>query len=155
MNFEVRPFHPESDAGWYSNWWSCRAFPPAPMPKTAVVLEQDGRPIAAGGLVLTDSDYVLPDGFCTNPEAPKELRQLALQNLFSWAAQEAVKRGYSRGIVMTSASSIFQHGIILEEGTQGAFKVEPFPEHRVFEIKFKGNGSWEALPKQPQNLRRQ
>jgi hypothetical protein len=105
---------------------------------STVILDVEGRPVAAGGLVLTDSNFVIPDGFCTDPGAPKGIRELALQTLFSWAAEEAVKRGFSRGLVLTSAPSIFQHGIILEEGTTGRFKVEPYLAHRVFEIKFKG-----------------
>lgn len=140
MSFKGRPFLP-SDMEWYESWYKARDHvEPPPPPKVSHVIEHaDFGPVAAGGIVLTDSDYTFPEGFCTNPKAPASIRKEALFALGVWAFKTTVGLGYKRAITITQApviAELFESMVahdIMGEGLPSVFT--EFKAHKVYEVK--------------------
>lgn len=137
---KLRLFDPKTDGLWYTEWWHARGFLKVPlMPKVNIVVFDDsGFPIAAGGLVLTDSNFVFPDGFCANPDASKEQRQRGLQEVSKWAVETTLKLGFEAALFVTSSSSIVAHAIMGSEAVKSkAIDFEAFEDCKVFKLEVK------------------
>lgn len=142
MSFKTRRFDHVADKPWYEAWWYARGYEKgnaAPMPKVAIVVTLDEQPVAAGGITLTDSDFCMPEGFCTNPLFESEIRDGALKTVGLWALETAISMGYKRALMITTSSKILDvykdaasYGII-NKGI--GFKVTDFSDHKVYELK--------------------
>lgn len=89
-----------------ASWWRGRNFPEVPqaaLPKLGVIVEEDGEPLAAAWLLMSNSNglavLVWPT---TNPEAPVFRCATALSHAIEFLKQEGAKFGYSH-IFSTSA----------------------------------------------------
>jgi hypothetical protein len=141
-NLQFRKFDVLLDAVWYQDWWARRGYEEAPKHPKLFYVVQDAEygPVAAGGIVLTDNDYCFPDGFCTNPIAPPEMRDLALKKLAIWVLETGLEMGYKRALLITPVSRMVDlYKDAMAYGIMNGMGMEfnEFPAHKVYEISAK------------------
>lgn len=81
---EIRKFDPETDYVTCTSWWRKHSWPAVPLdllPKTGLMVEDNGVKLAAGWLYLTDSRFAVLEWVVGNPEASKYDRSTALDLL--------------------------------------------------------------------------
>jgi len=67
--------------------------------------------VAAGFLIKTDCNVCFLEPFISNPKAPKELRELALEGIVEALENEATKLGYRFCYGIATAPTMIEHGM--------------------------------------------
>jgi len=95
-------------------WYRARDQKPDPLPDTCWLVEDEKGPLAVGGLIRTDSDFALIDGYAARPDASSEERHRALGMISLIAIKTAKEQGFSRCLCMSRVPSILAHGKIMK-----------------------------------------
>jgi len=113
----VRTIKMETDYQMVCDWWMAHEWPPVPactLPKNGLVVEEDGKPLAAGFLYGTDSDLCSIEWIVSNPEAPILARGVAVKKLVKSLTELGQKMGY--GVIMGWLLSKSLMRVYSEEG---------------------------------------
>ena len=99
----------------YEAWWRARGISDPPgIPKVMLVVEDsEGKPMAAGGLVQTDSDYAIVDGYARDPALSPEKAQEALFRVSLGLTQVAKHLKIKRAILMSVVPNVLEHAKIV------------------------------------------
>lgn len=113
--FNWRPYNPSEDFSLVEQWMGKRKFPvPMPefLPPTAAVISHKEKPVALGFLFKTDANIASVGHLCSDIDAPKEVRQKAVEILLEFLAGAARNMGFG---MVTCATNIEKLGLRFEK----------------------------------------
>lgn len=100
-----RFFNPELDYELIRKWWLSRSvefFELEKLPKNGIIAEDNGVPIAAGFLYLTDSAFAIITWLVGNPDVTYDLRDRGVQAVIEQLCAQSKRHGVQVAIGLTS-----------------------------------------------------
>ena len=131
MELNIRKLK-QSDLTFIKKWWE--AWPewvsPADdfLPETGVVVESNGKPVAAGFIYLTNAKVALLEWIVSDPEYREKNRKQALELLITGAEGIIKDLGYKYSF------SICRHKNLIETHKKLGWHVDKKPSHELVKI---------------------